>query len=186
MKKHVILLSLFLAVACNLRSVANSFSSSLKGKDWLNITEIMADNAPWSVTTAYRTIGGGNYSSDISQINSIWRACYTNIGRTNYFLNNYKRSSRVPLDILERYASEAYFYRAYNYWMLTSFFGDVPYITEELNIDSPDVFRNLKITFNISRNTLPQARKISGVYPKLQPMHCYQEFTYTMSNGARQ
>ena len=98
MKKHVILLSLFLAVACNdsfldrapkdtltdanfwqteahLRSVANSFSSSLKGKDWLNITEIMADNAPWSVTTAYRTIGGGNYSSDISQINSIWRAC---------------------------------------------------------------------------------------------------------------
>lgn len=164
MKKHVILLSLFLAVACNdsfldrapkdtltdanfwqteahLRSVANSFSSSLKGKDWLNITEIMADNAPWSVTTAYRTIGGGNYSSDISQINSIWRACYTNIGRTNYFLNNYKRSSKVPLDILERYASEAYFYRAYNYWMLTSFFGDVPYITEELNIDSPDVFR---------------------------------------------
>ena len=41
----------------------------------------------------------------------------------------------------ERYAAEAYFYRAYNYWVLTSFFGDVPLITDELNVDSPDVYR---------------------------------------------
>lgn len=125
----------------HLSSVANTFTSSLSGKDWLNKTEIMADSAPWSVTTAWRTIGGGYFTSDASQINSVWSAAYTGIGRTNYFLNNYQRATGVKEEIRERYAAEAYFYRAYNYWILTSLFGDVPLITSELNVESPDVFR---------------------------------------------
>lgn len=125
----------------HLSSVANTFTSSLSGKDWLNKTEIMADNAPWSVTTAWRTIGGGYFTSDASQINSVWSAAYTGIGRTNYFLNNYQRATGVKEEVRERYAAEAYFYRAYNYWILTSLFGDVPLVTSELNVESPDVFR---------------------------------------------
>ena len=125
----------------HLSSVANTFTSSLSGKDWLNKTEIMADSAPWSVTTAWRTIGGGYFTSDASQINSVWSAAYTGIGRTNYFLNNYQRATGVKEEVRERYASEAYFYRAYNYWILTSLFGDVPLVTSELNVESPDVFR---------------------------------------------
>lgn len=125
----------------HLSSVANTFTSSLSGKDWLNKTEIMADSAPWSVTTAWRTIGGGYFTSDASQINSVWSAAYTGIGRTNYFLNNYQRATGVKEEVRERYAAEAYFYRAYNYWILTSLFGDVPLVTSELNVESPDVFR---------------------------------------------
>ena len=125
----------------HLQSVANTFTESLQGKYWLNMTEIMADSAPWAVNTAFRTIGAGNFTTETSQINSIWDDCYTNIGRTNYFLNNYNRATEVSESVRERYAAEAYFYRAYNYWMLTSYFGDVPYITEELNVNSPDVYR---------------------------------------------
>ena len=125
----------------HVRSVANTFSASLQGKYWLNITEIMADSAPWAVTTAFRTIGAGNYTTETSQINSIWKTAYDNIGRTNYFLNNYNRAENVSLEIRERYAAEAYFYLAYNYWILTTFFGDVPFITEELSVESPDVYR---------------------------------------------
>lgn len=125
----------------HLVSVANTFTTSLKGKDWLNMTEIMADSAPWAVNTAYRTIGAGNYTTETSQINSIWSNAYENIGRVNYFLNNYNRAVNVKEEIRERYAAEAYFYRAFNYWILTSYFGDVPYITKELNVDSEDVFR---------------------------------------------
>ena len=61
-------------IETHLSSVANTFTSSLSGKDWLNKTEIMADSAPWSVTTAWRTIGGGYFTSDASQINSVWSA----------------------------------------------------------------------------------------------------------------
>ncbi len=125
----------------HIRSVANTFTEALHGKYWLNITEIMADSAPWAVTTAFRTIGAGNFTTETSQINSLWVTAYTGIGRVNYFLNNYKRAVNVSEEIRERYAAEAYFYRAYNYWVLTTYFGDVPYITSELNVDSPDVYR---------------------------------------------
>lgn len=125
----------------HIKLVANTFTSTTRGKEWLNITEIMADCAPWAVTTAYRTIGGGNYATDIGQVNSLWSNAYTNIGRTNYFLNNYKRAVNVSDAVKARYAAEAYFYRAFNYWTLTNYFGDVPYITDELNVNSPDVYR---------------------------------------------
>jgi len=165
MKKSIILLSLaLLFTSCNdefldcmpqdqmtdanfwqteehLRSVANTFSAVLQGQYWLNITEIMADSAPWAVTTAFRTIGGGNCTTETSQINSLWVTCYTGIGRVNYFLNNYERAVNVSEEVRERYAAEAYFYRAYCYWVLTSYFGDVPFITEELGVESPDVYR---------------------------------------------
>ena len=125
----------------HLISVANTFTESLQGKYWLNITEIMADSAPWAVTTAFRTIGAGNFTTEESQINSLWVTAFTGIGRVNYFLNNYNRAEKVSKEVRERYAAEAYFYRAYNYWVLTTYFGDVPYITDELSVESPDVYR---------------------------------------------
>lgn len=126
----------------HVESVANTFTSALQGKYWLNITEIMADSAPWAVTTAFRTIGAGNFTTETSQINSLWVTAYTGIGRVNYFLNNFHRADgKVDEKILARYEAEAYFYRAYNYWVLTTYFGDVPYITDELNVESPDVYR---------------------------------------------
>ncbi len=163
-KAYALLLAGVLAVSCNdafldrypmdqitdenfwqteehVKSVANTFTASLRGKYWLNMTEAMADSAPWAVTTAFRTIGGGNYATDISQINTIWDESYTYIGRTNYYLANYQRAVNVSDEVKERYAAEAYFYRAYNYWLLTSYFGDVPYITDVLSVDSPDVYR---------------------------------------------
>ena len=73
----------------HLRSAANSLYTALSGKDLLNMFESMGETAPWAITTAYRTIGGGNYSTDIAQVNNIWVRAYYNIGRCNYFLNNY-------------------------------------------------------------------------------------------------
>ena len=110
----------------HLRSAANSLYSALSGKDLLNMFESMGETAPWAITTAYRTIGGGNYSTDIAQVNNIWVRAYYNIGRCNYFLNNYRRASTVTEAVRERYAAEALFFRAYDYWLLTTLFGDVP------------------------------------------------------------
>ena len=125
----------------HLKSVANTFTTCMQGSYWLNISEIMADFAPWAVTTAFRTIGGGNYATNIGNLNSIWVRAYEGIGTANYFLANYNRAVNVPTEIRERYAAEAYFYRAYNYWLLTNYFGDVPYIDKVLNVESPDVYR---------------------------------------------
>ena len=75
----------FWQTEAHVASVANTFTSALQGKYWLNITEIMADSAPWAVTTAFRTIGAGNFTTETSQINSLWVTAYTGIGRVNYF-----------------------------------------------------------------------------------------------------
>lgn len=125
----------------HLISATNALYTALRGKDILNLYESMAESAPWAITTAYRTIGGGNYSTDVSQINGIWVSAYYNIGRCNFFLNNYKRAISVTESTRERYAAEARFFRAYDYWILTSLFGDVPYITQELNVYSADVYK---------------------------------------------
>ncbi|MCK9508463.1 MAG: RagB/SusD family nutrient uptake outer membrane protein [Pigmentiphaga sp.] len=125
----------------HLVSAANALYTAMNGKDVLNVFESMGEMAPWAITTAYRTIGGGNYATDITQINNIWVRAYYNIGRCNYFLNNYQRAIKVSNSIRERYAAEAYFFRAYDYWILTSLFGDVPYITKELNVYATDVYR---------------------------------------------
>ncbi len=125
----------------DLVAVANTFTVNTVGKDWLNKTEILADSAPFAVTTSYRLIGAGNYTSDLKHLNYYWRDAYHGIGKVNYFLANYNRAVNVPEPVRERYAAEAYFYRAYYYWILTTCFGDVPLITTRLDVDSPDVFR---------------------------------------------
>lgn len=125
----------------NLISVCNTMTASLVGKDWINRTEIMADTAPWAEKTAYRNIGGGNYDSMDGKIDGLWRKLYTNIGRVNYFLDNYQRTVNVPEEIRERYAAEAYFYKAFNYLLLTSYFGDVPYIEHSLTTTSPELYK---------------------------------------------
>ena len=153
----------------HLAQVANTFTAALQGKYWLNITEIMADSAPWAVTTAFRTIGAGNFTTETSQINSLWVTAYTGIGRVNYFLNNYQRAESVKEEVKERYAAEAYFYRAYNYWVLTTYFGDVPYITDELSVESPDVFRGrdprAEVIANVTKDLESHYRNLPEYIP---------------------
>lgn len=159
----------FWQTEAHVRSVAYSFTSSFMGKDWLNKTEIQADCNPWAVTTAWRTIGGGNLATDIPQLNSAWKNAYYCIGRTNYFLNNYTRAKSVKPEVLERFAAEAYFYRAFNYWVLTEFWGDVPYITSELNIESPDVFKGRDPKAEIIKNITKDLEDHLGALPEYIP-----------------
>lgn len=153
----------------HLKSVANTFSICLVGKDWLNKTEQLADSAPWAAPGSYRNIGAGKYNSALSQINSYWELGYRTIGGVNYFLNNYNRAVNVSKEIRERYAAEAYFYRAYCYWMLTSFFGDVPYITDELDVDHPDVYRGRDKREDVIKNTTKDLEDHLSALPEYIP-----------------
>uniref|UniRef100_UPI003216F072 RagB/SusD family nutrient uptake outer membrane protein n=1 Tax=uncultured Draconibacterium sp. TaxID=1573823 RepID=UPI003216F072 len=122
-------------------SAANALYTGLTGAYRLNIYEIMGDCSPWAVTTAWRNIGGGNYASDQSQLNSFWVSKYRLIRRCNYFLENYHLATSVSEEKRERYAAEARFHRAFQYFELTTFFGNVPLITKTLNVSSEDLYR---------------------------------------------
>lgn len=105
---------------------------------WINqavpIGDIASDNA----------VSGGENSSDVlplqqiddmthtgvnDQLSEIWRACYEGINRVNY-LHQYKAAnpSGTAIEFAGKDAlyGEMYFIRAYYYFTLVKFFGDVP------------------------------------------------------------
>lgn len=116
------------------KNAANACYWALIGKDLpLNMSEGLSDNAPWYTMSGWRQIGSGIYGSDFSLLNTRFIDSYRQLRRCNHFLNNYTRATMVDPEILEQYAGEVRFIRALVYFYLTSFWGDVPFVTEPVS-----------------------------------------------------
>lgn len=119
----------------HVKSAANACYWALIGKDLpINISEGMSDNALWYTLTGWRQIGSGLYGSDFSMLNTRFKDSYRQLRRCNYFLKNYQRATSVKPETLEQYAAEVRFLRAFTYYYLTCFWGDVPLVTEPVNM----------------------------------------------------
>lgn len=138
------------------KNAANACYWGLIGKDLpINISEGLSDNAPWYTMTTWRQIGSGLYGSDFSVLNTRYRDSYRQLRRCNHFLANYERATTVDPKILEQYAGEVQFLRAFIYYYLTSFWGDVPFLTETVSagdeeLTAPRTERSVIIDFIIS------------------------------------
>lgn len=114
---------------------ANACYANVKSKNTIDM-ERMGDNAFQSTTSDnYRIIGSGNFGYELATLNNEWRAMYTAIRDCNVFLLNYNRAESVPVERREEIAGEVRAIRAYLYAYLTLFFGDVPLVTEPLDVD---------------------------------------------------
>lgn len=119
----------------HVKSAANACYWALIGKDLpINISEGMSDNALWYTLTGWRQIGSGLYGSDFSTLNTRFKDSYRQLRRCNYFLKNYQRATSVKPETLEQYAAEVRFLRAFTYYYLTCFWGDVPLVTDPVNM----------------------------------------------------
>lgn len=67
-----------------------------------------------------------------------WDKCYNYIRTVNILLNKAETYSGNK-DEIAQYVSEAYFFRAYNYFMLLKTFGGVPIVKTVLDTDSPEL-----------------------------------------------
>lgn len=81
-------------------------------------------------------ISSGNYTPPNKDTS--WDECYQWIRISNDFLENYQKAN-LPEKVLNRYAGEARFFRAYYYYQLVTRFGDVLLITKTLDMDSPEL-----------------------------------------------
>lgn len=119
----------------HVKSAANACYWALIGKDLpINISEGLSDNALWYTLTGWRQIGSGLYGSDFAMLNTRFKDSYRQLRRCNYFLKNYQRATSVKSETLEQYAAEVRFLRAFTYYYLTCFWGDVPLVTEPVNM----------------------------------------------------
>ncbi len=121
-----------------LQLAVNGCYAYLKGKGTLDM-ENLGDNTINSSTTDYGRISSGNYNNDLGTINSEWTTDYDGIRRCNAFLENYQKAEGRD-HVKESMASEVRFIRAYLYFYLTQFYGDVQLITKTLLTTDPEVY----------------------------------------------
>ena len=89
-------------------------------------------------------------SSGLAPVNSsAWNNTYDRIRQVNYFLAHTGKVSRD--DAANHYIGEGYFFRAWNYFNFMADYGDVPYITEPLNVDSEDLYRTRDSRYDVAK-----------------------------------
>jgi hypothetical protein len=72
--------------------------------------------------------------------NTGWR--WGNLRTINYFLNHYREAegSVSSPDVLDKWAAEACFFKAWDYYQKMVAFGEVPWLETDLNVNSPELY----------------------------------------------
>ncbi|MDR0745544.1 MAG: RagB/SusD family nutrient uptake outer membrane protein [Mediterranea sp.] len=66
---------------------------------------------------------------------------WTSMRSLNYFLRNYTQAARDgDVSKLDKYKAEALFFKAWDYYNKVLIFGEVPWFSSDLNVDSPELF----------------------------------------------
>ncbi|MBW8686419.1 RagB/SusD family nutrient uptake outer membrane protein [Chitinophaga rhizophila] len=122
-----------------LKMAVNACYDYLKGKNVVDM-ENMGDNTIYPPLSDYQNISTGNFDFTLNTLNNEWVNQYKGIRRCNHFLENYQKAEGIREATLKQYAGEARFLRAFLYSYLTFFFGDVPLVTNTLNIGDEQVY----------------------------------------------
>jgi len=76
----------------------------------------------------------GEMESTNPVILDLWRTAYRNIGRANNFIMNIDLAD-IDQDVINEMKSEARFIRAYFYFNMLTYWGDVPLVTDVITIE---------------------------------------------------
>ncbi len=103
-----------------------------RGNYFFEFDMITSNAMPYNESNGTQAIAKGTHMSTTPLITSLWKDCYTGIGRTNTFLDNI---GNVTMDeaLKSRMTGEAKFLRAFYYFYLEDRFGGVPLILETPN-----------------------------------------------------
>lgn len=128
------------------RGFENYWASDAYSAPWNNITGaklLMYDRASDNVVQHGNADSRltGTYSVPASNSGTAWS--WSNLREVNYFLRNYTSAlPDVAGDVTQLYpwAAEAYFFKAWEYFDKVKIYGDVPWFTRDLNIDSEELY----------------------------------------------
>ena len=115
---------------------ANQYYPSLPGNLswWAWVSDEASDNdVPAGFGVNGLTFGTQNVPSSGGGWD--WRL----IRSVNFFLDNYSKSE-APISDQNKYVGEVLFFKAFYYFDLMKRFGDLPWLSNSLNIDSPELF----------------------------------------------
>jgi hypothetical protein len=106
-----------------------------------NITDISWNRSAHAV----QELGNGTATSTNGSSEIAYVQCYKSIGRVNFLLDNIDRAKTDLSDAYyKQVIAEARWVRAFNYFLLTELFGDVPLVTTSLTLDEANLARTPK------------------------------------------
>lgn len=139
----------------------------LHGRDLWIILDAMTDDANWRSNRAesIQQEKWDIYPTHVPMVN-YWRQVYRSINAANFSIEGIPNSSDESFKEEDRlkYLAEARFMRAFNYFFLTSLYGDIPLILKSLKsfeeYDQPrssraDVYASVIEDFEFAKNNLP-------------------------------
>lgn len=95
--------------------------------------DLQSDNL---VPVNYNAVAAGEYVMPATGGGWTWEY----IRRANYFLNRYQKAA-VTDEIKNAKAAEVKVFKSLEYFQLVKRFGDVPWLSNDLNTDSPELFK---------------------------------------------
>jgi hypothetical protein len=106
-----------------------------------NITDISWNRSAHAV----QELGNGTATSNNGAAETAYIQCYKSIGRANFLLDNIDRAKTdLSATYYKQVIAEARWIRAFNYFLLTELFGDVPLVTTSLTLDEANLARTSK------------------------------------------
>lgn len=80
------------------------------------------------------TISTGSYTASLSRFETEWDSAYGCIKSCNVLLDNVNRIPAYPADQKALLIAQARFIRAFRYWRLMTWFGDVPLFSHDISL----------------------------------------------------
>jgi hypothetical protein len=118
-------------------NVLTTAYENLYNSEYFFFNETLSDNAYNKSDvngSNARNIAEGAYGTNQARITNEWGYHYSGIRKCNQLLANIDKISNLDAGLKARYIAEARALRAYQYFQLMTWYGDVPLVTTEINV----------------------------------------------------
>lgn len=118
-------------------SVLATGYQNLYSSEYFFFNEVLSDNAYDKSDvdgSNARNIAEGAYGTNQARITNEWSFHYSGIRKSNQLLANIDKITGLDAGLKARYMAEARALRAYQYFQLLTWYGDVPLVTTEIGV----------------------------------------------------
>lgn len=105
------------------------------------------------------------FAADLARVLNDWNFYYQGIFAANLFLDNVDRNTTLAASLKDRMKAEARFIRAWHYFRLMNWYGDVPLFTKGITIDESKVIGRTPKA-DVLKFVLDELDAVAQVLPK--------------------
>ena len=148
------------------QSVLNTAYSQMFSSEYFFYNEALSDNAynGRGDTEGAASLASGIHDPSLGRIKDEWNFHYQGIKSCNILLENIDRVTDMDEERRERMKAEARFLRAFQHFQLMSWFGDVPLLERDINIEEAQILQRTPRE-QVLAFILDELESVAGILP---------------------